>query len=249
MAISHVSNVCAPCVADWTSGPRGVIPMQIDPSAAVIVKPRAGTYRVAAQPLRVILPSPRRECGRPSNKTRYPWRSACEFSCRTVPDQLLSDLLWLSYGVHRDNGQLMAPGWSDARTIELYVAMADSVWRYDPRTHSLSRRLKEDIRALTGVLDGAESAPVSLIFSGRADRMTDASDRERGPRASADAGFIQWNVRLFCASEGLGTVVQAAFDGPKLARVLRLPRSQVVTSVQTVGYPRHSRGERNGSHA
>ena len=55
--------------------------------------------------------------------------------------------------------------------------------------------------------------------------------------AAADAGVIGQNVYLFCASEGLATVLRAAVDGAALARRLALPASQFVTFAQSVGYP------------
>jgi nitroreductase len=57
-------------------------------------------------------------------------------------------------------------------------------------------------------------------------------------RAMPDAGFIDQNVYLFCASEGLATVFRGSVDHAKLARTLKLPDQQFVTFAQTVGYPR-----------
>ncbi len=39
---------------------------------------------------------------------------------------------------------------------------------------------------------------------------------------AADVGFIAQNVYLFCASEGLATVVRASIDKPTLAKTLKL---------------------------
>ncbi len=66
--------------------------------------------------------------------------------------------------------------------------------------------------------------------------MTDIAPAERRLYASVDTGFIGQNVYLFCASEGLATVFRGAVDYPKLARALKLPDQQFVTSAQTVGY-------------
>jgi len=56
--------------------------------------------------------------------------------------------------------------------------------------------------------------------------------------AGADTGFISENVYLFCASEGLATVVRANVDRPKLAEVMKLGPNQKITFAQTVGYPK-----------
>jgi len=56
--------------------------------------------------------------------------------------------------------------------------------------------------------------------------------------AGADTGFISQNVYLFCASEGLATVVRAYVDRAKLAEVIKLRPTQKITFSQTVGYPK-----------
>jgi nitroreductase len=53
----------------------------------------------------------------------------------------------------------------------------------------------------------------------------------------ADTGFISQNVYLFCASEGLATVVRGSVDRKALAVALKLPELKRITLAQTVGYP------------
>jgi nitroreductase len=45
-------------------------------------------------------------------------------------------------------------------------------------------------------------------------------------------------VYLFCASEGLATVVRGSVDRPALARALHLRPEQRMILAQTVGYPK-----------
>ena len=52
------------------------------------------------------------------------------------------------------------------------------------------------------------------------------------------AGFISQNVYLFCASEGLATVVRGLIDKPALAKALKLNDNQFITLAQSVGYPK-----------
>jgi len=54
----------------------------------------------------------------------------------------------------------------------------------------------------------------------------------------ADAGFIAENVYLFCASEGLATVVRASINKEALAKILQLRDTQVIVLAQTVGLPK-----------
>jgi nitroreductase len=56
--------------------------------------------------------------------------------------------------------------------------------------------------------------------------------------SAAAAGFIGQNVYLFCASEGLSTVVRAYIDKPALAKAMKLRPDQKIILAQTVGYPK-----------
>jgi nitroreductase len=122
--------------------------------------------------------------------------------------------------------------------MDIYVAMADGVWLYEPKAHTLLPHMKDDIRAHTGLQDFVATAPLNLVYVAHGERMMDISVEDRRLFASVDAGFIGQNVYLFCASEGLATVFRAAVDGAKLARVMQLPEQQFVTFAQTVGHPR-----------
>ena len=55
---------------------------------------------------------------------------------------------------------------------------------------------------------------------------------------AADTSFIAQNVYLFCASEGLATVVRGSIDRPALAKAMRLRPDQRIILAQTVGYSR-----------
>ena len=55
--------------------------------------------------------------------------------------------------------------------------------------------------------------------------------------SAADTGFIGQNVYLFCASEGLATVVRDGIDRPALAEKMGLREDQRITLAQSVGYP------------
>jgi nitroreductase len=55
--------------------------------------------------------------------------------------------------------------------------------------------------------------------------------------AGADTGFISQNVYLYCASEGLATVVRAGIDRDTLAKELKLRPEQRIILAPSVGYP------------
>jgi nitroreductase len=185
------------------------------------------------------MPPPRSEGGQSLTAALKLRRSTREYSDRPLPAQVLSDLLWAAFGVNRPaNDGRTVPYWRHVMVIDVYLAMADGVWLYEPKTHKLQPHMKEDLRAQTGLQDFVATAPLNLVYVAHGERMTDVTPEERRLYACADASFIGQNVYLFCASEGLATVFRGAVDGPKLGQHLRLPDQQFVTFAQTVGYPR-----------
>ena len=193
----------------------------------------------AAQELkRIDLPAPRAEGGMPLMSALKLRHSTRDYADRPLAPQTLSDLLWAAFGINRPSGDRTAPYWRHIMVIDIYAAMADGVWLYEPKAHSLLPYLKGDIRAQTGLQDFVGTAPLNLVYVAHGERMADISPEERRLYASVDTGFIGQNIYLFCASEGLATVFRGAVDYQKLARTMKLPDQQFVTFAQTVGYPR-----------
>jgi Nitroreductase family len=165
-------------------------------------------------------------------------RSIREYADRSLLPQVLSDLLWAAFGVNRPSGDRTAPYWRHVMVIDVYAALADGAWLYDPKQHRLEWRLDADVRSQTGTQDFVGTAPLNLIYVAHGERMQDISPEERRLYASVDTGFIGQNVYLFCASEGLATVFRGSVDTKKLGATMQLGDGQFVTFAQTVGYPR-----------
>jgi nitroreductase len=183
------------------------------------------------------LPAPRKDIGRPLMQALQLRRSTRAYSQRPLSAQTLSEVLWAAYGVNRPSGDRTAPYWRHIMVIDVYAAMADGVWLYDPQQHALRPRLSADIRAQTGLQDFVAAAPLDLVYVVHGERMTDISPEERRLYGSVDAAFAGQNVYLYCASEDLATVFRGAVDYAKLARAMRLADSEFVAFAQTVGYP------------
>ena len=185
-----------------------------------------------------LLP-PRQYGGRPLMEALRMRHSHREYAELPLAPEVLSDLLWAAYGINRrDTGERTAPFWRHRMVIDVYVAMADGVWLYEPQGHSLILRQTGDIRAQTGTQDFVATAPVNLIYVAHGERMSELLSAERRLYSCVDAAFIGQNVYLFCASEGLATVFRGALDTEVLGRILGLDIDQFVTFAQSVGYPR-----------
>jgi len=194
----------------------------------------AHTEEAAARPL----PAPRSSGGMPLIDALKLRRSTRAYSERPLEPQVLSDLLWAANGVNRPSGDRTAPYWRHIMVIDIYAAIADGVWMYEPNAHALVLHAKADLRAESGTQDFVGVAPLDLVYVAHGERMTDVGPEERRLFASADACFIGQNVYLFCASEGLATVFRGSANQAKLGAALTLPEGQFVTFAQTVGYPR-----------
>jgi nitroreductase len=200
----------------------------------------AATQTVLAEEAAAMeLPPPRTDGGKPLIQALRLRRSIREYADKPLAAQVLSDLLWAAFGINRPAmGDRTAPYWRHVMVIDIYAAMADGVWLYEPKRHALLPHLRTDIRAQTGLQDFVGTAPLNLVYVAHGERMQDISAEERRLYASVDTGFIGQNVYLFCASEGLATVFRGAVDYDKLSRTMQLGEGQFVTFAQTVGYAR-----------
>ena len=185
-----------------------------------------------------VLPKPATEGGKPLMEALKNRRTSREFSPKKLPDQVLSNLLWAACGVNRPDGRRTAPTAVNWQEIDVYVSTADGLWLFDAREHALKPVLAEDIRALTGRQAFVKDAPVNLIYVADFSRMGRATDDDKRLYSATDTGFISQNVYLFCASEGLATVVRGLIEKPALAKAMKLRPDQTIILAQTVGYPR-----------
>lgn len=194
---------------------------------------------VAQQLNPVELPAPQITGGMPLMQALKERRSTREFSSRKLPPQILSNLLWAAFGVNRpESGKRTAPSAMNWQETDIYVAMEDGLYVYDAKGNKLDPILAEDVRASTGTQSFVREAPVDLIYVANLAKIGQANAEEQTLYNSADTGFVAQNVYLFCASEGLGTVVRGSINRPALAKAMKLRPDQKIILAQTVGYPR-----------
>lgn len=187
----------------------------------------------------LVLPTPQTVGGKPLMQALKERRSAREFKSHPLPQQVLSNLLWAAFGINRPaNGGRTAPSAHDAQEISIYVVTAGGVHFYDAANNVLRPVPAGDIRALTGRQDFVRNAPVNLVYVADFDKFPRDSEADKIFYSAADAGFISQNVYLYCASEGLATMVRAYIDKPALARAMLLKPGQHVILAQSVGYPK-----------
>ena len=196
-----------------------------------------GQADIFSQEINVIkLPDPQLDKGKPLMQALRERQSVRTFSSREIPVQEIANLLWAANGINRkESGKRTAPSAMNRQEIDVYLSSKDGLFRYDAQQHALVTIHNRDIRALTGTQPYVATAPVNLIIVADLGKM-DGDQQSRLQTANIDAGFVCQNVYLYCASEGLGTVVRGSVDREKLMAEMGLGPNFYIVVGQTVGY-------------
>ena len=206
----------------------------------------------------ITLPEPKLEGGLSLADAFRLRRTEREFSDRPLSSQMLSDLLWAACGINRRNGPFGGAGRtaasaSNSQEVDVYLAMREGTYRYEPASHRLTPVSAGDLRRLAlgaRQADGGANAPIRLIY------IADIARREHtlgfdepglhDPEVQksyyfVDAGLIAGNVYLFAASRGLAAWFHNC-DRSALSSRLGLNPSQRPLFGQSVGYLKRRQG-------
>ena len=221
------------------------------PSTGRVARPRSRRGTTAPEPIR--LPPPRLGGGARVLAALRSRRTTREIAARPLPLRVLSNLLWAACGVNRTDGPFGYPGLtaasaSDSQEIDVYVALAAGVYRFEPRGHRLVPVTARDLRSLAigrGQRAMVTDAPVQIVYVADVHKLTHtAGFREPGLLDPAvqrsyyyvDTGMIAGNVYVYAAAAGLACWFHNC-DRPALRRALGLGAGRRVLFAQTVGYP------------
>lgn len=185
----------------------------------------------------LALPPPQRALEVPLMQALGRRSSRRVFDRRPLPLDVLSTVLWAADGVNRPDGGRTAPSAMGAKEVQVYVALPQGAYRFDPDRHELQLAAAADVRRVTGYQDFVDDAPLDLVFVADHSRLSMVPVASRGAYANVACGAMSQNVYLACAALGLGTVVRAWIDREAIARALGLSMDQHVLLSQTVGYP------------
>lgn len=189
-----------------------------------------------AQTLETItLPAPQRTGGMPLMEAFQNRQSGRVFAPGEIPMQVLSNLLWAANGFNREDKRTV-PTASNKQEQIVYVVNAKGIYRYEAKEHTLVQIVAGDHRAATGSQPYVGEAPMNLVYVADYSKMG-GTDQQKAVTAGTDTGFISQNVYLYCAQEGLSTVVRGMVDREKLAPIMNLGPDLHITYGQTVGYP------------
>jgi SagB-type dehydrogenase family enzyme len=172
-------------------------------------------------------------------------RSRSQLGQEPPSSRVLSRLLWLSHGSHAEHHRGPTPSAGGLQALELYLAWFGETWlprgvyHYDRAAHALAQLAAAGNRETWGqvVPSLATVAGGSLLWLvvGDAARVHD----KYGPRGLRflllEAGHLMQNLCMVSASLRQATVPLGAFYESAIARLLRLPATDVVLYAGLLG--------------
>jgi SagB-type dehydrogenase family enzyme len=211
-------------------------------SAAIVFCLVSSLIAQELSPIKLLPPDLKR--GKSLMQSLQERKTTRSFSDKKLPIEVLSNLMWAACGINRpDSGKRTAPSAVNWQEIDVYVAMEDGLYLYDAKAHFLQPILKMDLRKKTTAFlqpsrGSVADAPLQLIYVADQSKIwLTVSDEDKIFYSAADTGFIAQNVYLYCASEGLATVVRGMVDKDALSKDMKLRKNQKIILVQAVGYP------------
>lgn len=201
----------------------------------------------------VALPKPAFKPSMSLTKALRARRTTREISDKKLSPQTLSNLLWAACGVNRNevpfgNAGRTAASASNSQEVDVYVALQEGTYLYDPFAHRLVLAIPDDLRGLAigrGQASSGANAPVRIIYVADIDKLANTSGYKEPGLCNADVqrsyyfvdtGLIAANVYLFAAATGLAAWFHNC-NKPGLSARLHLRADQRVLFGQTVGHP------------
>ncbi len=184
----------------------------------------------------IKLPAPQKTGGKPLMEALNNRKSTRDFSEKALTNQQLSNLLWAASGVNREDGRMTAPTASNNQQVEIFVALKEGVYLYVPKTNELKKQASGDQRASFGRQPFVAKAPVVLAYVANYEKMGKYGDDAKLKYGCTDVGNVSQNVYLYCASEGMATVVLGMFDPDAVTKAAKLENFRKPVLTQPVGF-------------
>ena len=176
----------------------------------------------------IQLPAPNKIGGMPLMEAVNNRHSDRNFSDATITEQQLSDMLWIACGYNRPEKRTVATA-LNRQEMSAYVITPDAIYRYEPLENKLIHVNSGDHRDVCAMQEFAKKAPLNVAL------VADLAKQDKEIFAAMTVGAMSNNIYLWCASEGLNTVVRASFDQEGLKKALKLNGEETVLLVQTIG--------------
>lgn len=187
----------------------------------------------------IKLLAPNIESGDAIMKCMQNRKSYREFADKNLSLKHLSELLWVTNGLNRPaENRKTVPSALALYPLDTYVILANGIYLYNPQNHELEAVLEGDYREFAGLQDFVKTAPLNIILIANFDVYKERQipvDKHLY-LAALDAGHCTQNIYLYCASEGLKSVVRGGAKDKELLELLGLNNSHQFILAHSVGY-------------
>jgi|GEM_PF-59962 len=199
----------------------------------------------------IELPEPERSGGKTVLEALWLRRTIRNIKSEPLSPQMLSNLLWAAFGINRGQGSLIrgkpgrtAASASNSQEMDLYVALPEGVYVYEPAKHRLLPVVAGDFRHRGSRRQSGAEAPVRIFFVVDLNRYVlegQPDPRIKDPEVQKSyyyvaTGLIAQNIYLYAASAGLAAWFHNC-DRENTPAEFKLRPEQKVLFAMTVGYP------------
>jgi SagB-type dehydrogenase family enzyme len=167
--------------------------------------------------------------------------SVRHFANTPLTREEISQLLWAGQGITRRWGGRTAPSAGALYPLELYIALPEGIFHYNPNDHSLILHVDQNVlEALSRAALGqgcVRDAPAVIVIASVYERL-ETKYGSRGERyAKIEVGHAAQNILLQAVSLGLGAVPVGAYYDEEVKKVLKLPPRHEPLYLIPVGHP------------
>ena len=187
----------------------------------------------------IKLLAPRKSFGKNIMQAFWDRRASIDKDVRSRPIELreLSELMWVAYGVNRDNGYLTVPSQQNAQNGDVYAILPQGAYRYDRAKHELVRVSTKDLRALVAWQQtNAAGAPLQIVIVMHPETLKVGDDEARKRICHTEGGIVSQALSLYCAGTGLIHRPRATMDRESLRKELKLNDQAYLVMNHLVAY-------------
>lgn len=204
-------------------------------SSATKIKSGATTEHTEAQPAStaskiIKLSEPVVGIDKPLIEVMKSRRTERNFSEDKLDNELISSLLWCTYGFNRpEEGRRVVPSAVNVQEFDIYLFDREGAYKYNAKSNTLHLVVAGDHRAKISAQPHFAVAPVSIVIVANYERMKQfKAEADRDFYASVDCGYVSQNIYLFCASADLGTVACGGINRDEIAKILNIKDGKVM---------------------
>ena len=183
----------------------------------------------------IRLPEPKSKGGKPLMDCLKERKTIREFSDKELDLQVLSDLLWASNGITREDGRRTAPTARNAQDISIYVVTNKGIYRWESNKNLLILIKEGDFQKETGPQPFVPKAQWNIALVSDLSKYGGADNPSAIKYGAMSAGYVSQNMYLYCSSFELATVARGMFDPNVMKELLELKGEEVVMLVHSVG--------------